>query len=157
MSDTTEVFTGTPGTPEESPALFPAPAATQGTSGQAGASPEPAGAARSWQDGDGQAGGAGEAGTSRRGGGLGGMLLPELQRLAQSLGMTGTGRVGPPRPSAPRAGRRCRTAPPGGNRVQGNTGMAVSAGTGPADQPGRDSGYTGCQRSRRPRLGKDPS
>ncbi len=93
MSDTTEVFTGTPGTPEESPALFPAPAATQGTSGQAGASPEPAGAARSWQDGDGQAGGAGEAGTSRRGGGLGGMLLPELQRLAQSLGMTGTGRM----------------------------------------------------------------
>src|SRR6266700_3267698 len=93
VSDTTEVFTGTPGTPEESPALFPAPAATQGTSGQAGASPEPAGAARSWQDGDGQAGGAGEAGTSRRGGGLGGMLLPELQRLAQSLGMTGTGRM----------------------------------------------------------------
>ena len=95
MSDTTEIFTGTPGTPEESPALFPAPAATQGTTGQAGASPEPAGAARSWQDGDGQAGGAGEAaaGTRRRGGGLGGMLLPELQRLAQSLGMTGTGRM----------------------------------------------------------------
>jgi transcription termination factor Rho len=96
VSDTTEVFTGTPGTPEESPALFPAPAATPGTTGQAGASPEPAGASRSWQEGDGQAGGAGEAaaaGTRRRGGGLGGMLLPELQRLAQSLGMTGTGRM----------------------------------------------------------------
>src|SRR6266702_4348014 len=96
VSDTTEVFTGTPGTPEESPALFPAPAATRGTTGQAGTSPEPDGAARSWQDGDGQAGGAGEAaaaGSRRRGGGLGGMLLPELQRLAQSLGMTGTGRM----------------------------------------------------------------
>jgi transcription termination factor Rho len=96
VSDTTEVFTGTPGTPEESPALFPAPAATRGTTGQAGASPEPDGAARSWQDGDGQAGGAGEAAAAdsrRRGGGLGGMLLPELQRLAQSLGMTGTGRM----------------------------------------------------------------
>jgi transcription termination factor Rho len=95
VSDTTEVFTGTPGTPEESPALFPAPAATRGTTGQAGPSPDPAGAARSWQDGEGQAGGAGEAaaGTRRRGGGLGGMLLPELQRLAQALGMTGTGRM----------------------------------------------------------------
>jgi transcription termination factor Rho len=97
VSDTTEVFTGTSGTPEESPALFPAPASTRGTTGPAGASPEPAGAERSWQDGDGQAGGAGEAaagGTRRRsGGGLGGMLLPELQRLAQSLGMTGTGRM----------------------------------------------------------------
>src|SRR6266581_4954877 len=96
VSDTTEVFTGTPGTPEESPALFPAPAATRGTTGPAGTSPEPDGAARSWQDGDGQAGGAGEAaaaGSRRRGGGLGGMLLPELQRLAQSLGMTGTGRM----------------------------------------------------------------
>ena len=96
MSDTTEVFTGTPGTPEESPALFPAPAAARGTTGPAGASPEPAGAARSWPGGDGQAGDAGAAaaaGTRRRGGGLGGMLLPELQRLAQSLGMTGTGRM----------------------------------------------------------------
>ena len=97
MSDTTEVFTGTSGTPEESPALFPAPASTRGTTGPAGASPEPAGAERSWQDGDGQAGGAGEAaagGARRRGGGgLGGMLLPELQRLAQSLGMAGTGRM----------------------------------------------------------------
>src|SRR6266516_1772189 len=97
VSDTTEVFTGTSGTPEESPALFPAPASTRGTTGPAGASPEPAGAERSWQDGDGQAGGAGEAaagGARRRGGGgLGGMLLPELQRLAQSLGTTGTGRM----------------------------------------------------------------
>jgi transcription termination factor Rho len=95
VSDTSEVFTGTPGTPEESPALFPAPAAARGTTGPAGTSPEPAGAARSWPNGDGQAG-AGEAaaaGTRRRGGGLGGMLLPELQRLAQSLGMTGTGRM----------------------------------------------------------------
>ncbi len=96
VSDTTEVFTGTTGTPEESPALFPAPASARGGTGPAGASPEPAGAARSWPDGDGQAGGAGEAAAAparRRAEGLGGKLLPELQRLAQSLGMTGTGRM----------------------------------------------------------------
>src|SRR6266571_5041188 len=95
VSDTTDVFTGTTGTPEESPALFPAPAATGSTTGPAGTSSGPAGPAGSWQDGDGQAGGTGEAsaGPRRRGGGLGGMLLPELQRLAQSLGMTGTARM----------------------------------------------------------------
>jgi len=95
VSDTTDVFTGTTGTPEESPALFPSPAATGSTTGPAGNSPEPAGPAGSWQDGDGRAGGTGDAsaGPRRRGGGLGGMLLPELQRLAQSLGMTGTGRM----------------------------------------------------------------
>jgi len=95
VSDTTEVFTGTPGTPEESPALFPAPAATRDATAPAGTSPEPAGAVRSVAAGDGQPDAAGDAAAAgtRRGGGLGTMLLPELQRLAQSLGMTGTARM----------------------------------------------------------------
>ena len=87
MSDTTEVFTGTSGTPEESPALFPAPVTTPGNTGSAGASADRA-------DSGGQAGEAAAAGTrGRAGAGKGGMLLPELQRLAQSLGITGTGRM----------------------------------------------------------------
>jgi transcription termination factor Rho len=92
VSDTTEVFTGTSGMPEES-ALFPAPVTTPGTTGS-GAAPDGAGSAGSGPGKNGQAGGAAAAGTRRRAGaGLGGMLLPELQRLAQSLGMTGTGRM----------------------------------------------------------------
>ena len=87
MSDTTEVFTGTPGKPEESPALFPAPVTTPGNTGSAGASADRA-------DSGGQAGQAAAAGTrGRSGAGKSGMLLPELQRLAQSLGITGTGRM----------------------------------------------------------------
>ena len=87
MSDTTEVFTGTSGPPEESPALFPAPVTTPGNTGSAGASADRA-------DSGGQAGQAAAAGTrGRAGAGKSGMLLPELQRLAQSLGITGTGRM----------------------------------------------------------------
>jgi transcription termination factor Rho len=93
VSDTTEVFTGTSGKPEESPALFPAPATTPATTGSA-AAPDRAGSASSGPDKSGQAGDAAAAGTRRRAGaGAAGMLLPELQRLAQSLGMTGTARM----------------------------------------------------------------
>jgi transcription termination factor Rho len=93
VSDTTEVFTGTSGMPEESPALFPAPATTPATTGSA-AAPDRAGSAGSGPDKSGQAGDAAAAGTRRRAGtGAAGMLLPELQRLAQSLGMTGTARM----------------------------------------------------------------
>jgi len=101
VSDTTEVFTGTSGQPEESPALFPAPATAPGATGSSRAAPDQAGSAGppvgktgtddNGTDANGQAG---AAGTRRRAGaGVGGMLLPELQRLAQSLGMTGTGRM----------------------------------------------------------------
>ena len=92
MSDTTEVFTGTSGMPEESPALFPAPATTPATAGSAVA-PDRAGSADSGPGKSGQAGDA-AAGTRRRAGTKAAtMLLPELQRLAQSLGMTGTARM----------------------------------------------------------------
>jgi transcription termination factor Rho len=88
VSDTTEVFTGTPGKPEESPALFPAPVTTPGNTGSAGASADRA------DSGDQAGQAAAAAGTrGRSGAGKSGMLLPELQRLAQSLGITGTGRM----------------------------------------------------------------
>ncbi len=89
MSDTTELFTGSSGVSEASP-------------GQSGAPEQrPAGGA---SDGAPATGAPPTRGTSasetvtdraaRRGGsGLSGMLLPELQRLAQSLGITGTGRM----------------------------------------------------------------
>ena len=91
VSDTTDMTTGSSGLPEESPTASPRPG---DAAGRAGASPESAGAVRSWPDGDSSAGAArsaGAAGTtaaSRRGGtGLSGMLLPDLQRLAQSLSL----------------------------------------------------------------------
>jgi transcription termination factor Rho len=68
VSDTTELFTGSSGAPEASPGF------TGGTHAPAGetVTDKPA----------------------RRGGsGLSGMLLADLQRLAQSMGITGTGRM----------------------------------------------------------------
>ena len=97
MSDTTDMTTGSSGVPEEPPTASPWPG---DAAGRAGTSPEPAGAVRSWPDGDSSAGAArsaGAAGTTaanRRGGtGLSAMLLPDLQRLAQSMGIMGTGRM----------------------------------------------------------------
>src|SRR5215472_17377790 len=97
VSDTTDTTTGSSGLPEEPPTASPWPG---DAAGRAGASPEPAGAVRSWPDGDSSAGAALTAGTagttaaSRRGDtGLSAMLLPDLQRLAQSMGIMGTGRM----------------------------------------------------------------
>jgi transcription termination factor Rho len=98
VSDTTELFTGssgaseaTPGRPAE-PAVRPASAAAQATPVTGGPGAAPPGASPS-----GAAAPAGETVTvrsSRRGGsGLSGMLLADLQRLAQSMGITGTGRM----------------------------------------------------------------
>ena len=117
MSDTTDLITGSSGMPEEPPSASrwsgEAPAATD----DAGTSPHPASAVRSWPDADsgaGEARGSGQAGAGqtlgaaaaprpgaapaagggRRGGtGLAALLLPELQRLAQSMGIMGTGRM----------------------------------------------------------------
>jgi transcription termination factor Rho len=150
VNDTTEVFTGTSGTPEESPALFPAPASTRGTTGPAGASPEPAGAERSWQDGDGQAGGAGEAaagGARRRGGGLGGMLLPELQRLAQSLGMTGTGRMRKGELIAAIQQRQASGGSGGGGSAAAGPAAGSTAGANPAARGRAASDTVGGDRS----------
>jgi transcription termination factor Rho len=94
VSNTTEVFTGSSGSPEETPALFPATGGVGDTAGAGGTSPESAGAVRSWPDGPARAGETAAAGAGRRGGtGLSAMLLPELQRLAQSMGIVGIGRM----------------------------------------------------------------
>jgi transcription termination factor Rho len=89
VSDTTEIFTGSSGVPEASPGQSGAPegrtAEDAATGAAASGAPPTRGAA------------AGETVTdraARRGGsGLSGMLLPELQRLAQSMGITGVGRM----------------------------------------------------------------
>ena len=96
MSNTTEVFTGSSGSPEDTPALFPASGGAGGAAGAEGTSPAAAGAVRSAPDADGSAGPAGAAttGAGRRGGsGLSAKLLPELQRIAQSMGIVGIGRM----------------------------------------------------------------
>jgi transcription termination factor Rho len=84
VSDTTELFTGSSGVPEESPG-YSGPSGLSATAGAGTAAGTPAGPA------------AGETVTDkppRRGGsGLSGMLLADLQRLAQSMGITGTGRL----------------------------------------------------------------
>ena len=97
MSDTTDMTSGSSGLSEESPSASPWPG---DAAGRAGTSPESPGAVRSWPDGDSSAGAAQSAGAtrataaSRRGGtGLSAMLLPDLQRLAQSMGIMGTGRM----------------------------------------------------------------
>ncbi len=80
MSDTTELLTGSSGTPEASPGYSGGPPSADAASGPSGAAAP-----------------AGETVTdkpARRGGsGLSGMLLADLQRLAQSMGITGTGRM----------------------------------------------------------------
>jgi transcription termination factor Rho len=90
VSETTNLFAGSAQLPAENE---PAAAVTAGDPDRApsteGTSPGQAGAVRSWPDGRDAAGSHGSAGAAR----LPAMLLPELQRLAQSLGITGTGRM----------------------------------------------------------------
>ncbi len=90
MSDTTEIFTGSSGVPEGSPGE-PAPRIAGGAALASGGSAGPGG-----PPGSGSAP-AGETVTSRparRGGsGLSGLLLADLQRLGQQMGITGTGRM----------------------------------------------------------------
>ncbi len=96
MSNTTEVFTGSSGSPEDTPALFPASGGAGDAAGAEGTSRAAAGAVRSAPDADASAGpaGAATAGAGRRGGsGLSAKLLPELQRMAQSMGIVGVGRM----------------------------------------------------------------
>jgi len=101
VSDTTELFSGSSGTPEASPgysaqtgiAPASAGAAPAAAAGGPGQSSPPAGPA----SGPGGSAPAGETVTdkpARRGGsGLSGMRLADLQRIAQQMGITGTGRM----------------------------------------------------------------
>jgi transcription termination factor Rho len=95
VSDTsTGGFAGSPGTDDESATLFPAPGAASDMAAAAGTSPGQSGAVRSWPDAGSQAGQPdAEAAGRRESTGLSAKLLPELQRLAQSMGIAGTGRM----------------------------------------------------------------
>jgi transcription termination factor Rho len=109
VSNTTDLMTGSSGLPEESPTASGLSGEVRESAGIAGTSPEPASTVRSWPEQSERDARAGEAlrtdqaaasdqaqpaGTGRRGGtGLSAMLLPELQRLAQSMGIMGTGRM----------------------------------------------------------------
>jgi len=94
VSNTTEVFTGSSGAPEETPALFPAAGGAGDTAGAEGTSRRSASEVGSRPDVDAGAGAAAKAGAGRGGGsGLSAKLLPELQRMAQSMGIVGVGRM----------------------------------------------------------------
>jgi transcription termination factor Rho len=99
VSSDTDLYTGSPGitgdssTQPETPGLHPAAATTAGSA-------DPATHESAVHDGSGPARAAGPAAeaVTRQAGrstttGLSGMLLPELQRMAQSLGITGTARM----------------------------------------------------------------
>ncbi len=110
MSDTTELFTGSSGTPEASP-------------GFTGGTPAPAGETVTDKP-------------ARRGGsGLSGMLLADLQRLAQSMGITGTGRM---RKSQlieaiqSKQGGGAARSQPGGGATQGQQGAPAQDSAPPA-------------------------
>jgi len=90
VSETIDLFSGHSGEPEEAAGL---PRAA-GVAPSAGTSPAQAGAVRSRPDADDGSTAATQPGAGKRAsGGLNAMLMPELQRLAQSLGLTGTTRL----------------------------------------------------------------
>jgi len=80
VSDTTELLSGAPSAPEDAPVGTSAPSAAAGGSaqGEPEASGEKASASKS---------------RSRGGTGLSSLLMPELQRIAQTMGIPGAGRM----------------------------------------------------------------
>ena len=95
MSETIDLYSGSTGEPEESPSLSHSAGKNAGAAGSAGTSPAQAGAVRSWPDADDGTGTATvKSGAARRSGsGLSSKVLPELQQIAQSLGLTWTARM----------------------------------------------------------------
>jgi len=94
VSETIDLFSGSSGEPEESPGLSRSAGQTAGVAPSAGTFPAQTGAVRSRPDADdGTSAATQPAAGKRAGAGLNGMLMPELQRLAQSLGLTGTTRL----------------------------------------------------------------
>ena len=90
MTETTDLFSGSPESPStDDRNAADAAAAPDRTSDSAGSSLEQSGAVRSWLGGRDADDAQGTPGNQR----LTTMLLPELQRMAQSLGITGTGRM----------------------------------------------------------------
>src|SRR4029453_5717116 len=80
--------------------------------------------------------------TRRRGNGLSGMLLPELQRLAGELGVTGTGRLAKGGPGAPIPGRQVGSGSAGDR--------PADSGPAGADSPATSSETSGTAASAAP-------
>jgi transcription termination factor Rho len=131
VTETTNLFpdSAEPAQPENAGALSrasgPRPAA-----GDSGSSAEQTGAVRSWPGS--QADGPGGSGDAKR---LTSMLLPELQRLAQSLGLTGTGRMRKGQLVAAIEERQH-----GAGTAQGDSGLAPVEPAAPAAASGRGRG-----------------
>src|SRR5580693_3579176 len=94
VSETIDLFSGSSGEPEESPGPSRSAGQPAGVAPAAGTSPAQTGAVRSRPGADDGTSAATQPAAGKRAGtGLNGMLMPELQRLAQSLGLTGTTRL----------------------------------------------------------------
>jgi transcription termination factor Rho len=138
VSETIDLFSGSSGMPEE-PTVLPQPGgAAAGAASSPGTSTAQASEVRSspdGTDGHGAGQGAGGARTGGQGGGSGraltAMLLPELQRVAQSLGITGTGRM--------RKGQLISAIE---ERRQGHAPAATASPAAPTATGGRVSGLT---------------
>jgi len=90
VTETTDLFSGSSEPSSTNETIAADAAAEHGrTSGSAGTSLEQSGTVRSWVGGQDAEAAQGTPGAQR----LATMLMPELQRLAQSLGITGTGRM----------------------------------------------------------------
>ncbi len=144
MSDTTELFTGSSGVPEASPGY----SSDSGLSANAGAgeatgapagpglSPPAAGAASTTAGADAPAGETVTDKPARRGGpGLSGMKLADLQRLAQSMGITGTGRL-----RKSQLIEAIQSKGGGGGAQQGGGATQSQQGGAPAQESGRPAG-----------------
>jgi transcription termination factor Rho len=133
VSDTTDLMTGSSGVPDETSAESAWPGPGPDSAGHAGTSPASEGAVRSWPDADSGAGKALQpetrpltAGTATdTGAALAAMLLPDLQRLAQSMGIVGTGRM-----------RKGQVIAAIEERQQGGSAARVGAGASTQAQPG---------------------
>jgi transcription termination factor Rho len=132
VSETIDLYSGSTGEPEESPSL-----ARSGVAQQAGTSPAQAGAVRSWPDADDGTGTGGadtavkSAAARRSGTGLSAMVLPDLQRLAQSLGLTGTARLRKGDLIAAIQERQRGSSAGGGSRSGDDAGSAAASQAGP--------------------------
>ena len=146
MSETLDLFSSENG--ESADASRPdvsGPAGNSfGVAESAGTSHDPAGAVRSWPDavdaatGSNEASGDSAGSASSRPASLSAMLLPELQRVAQSIGITGTARMRKGQLIAAIEERRSENRQGGGSheaRPLGQQGGGSGAGVAPDQEP----------------------
>ena len=146
MSDTTELFTGSSGVPEASPGYSgdSGPSANAAAGAAAGApagpglSPPAAGAASTTAGAGAPAGETVTGKPARNGGsGLSGLKLADLQRVAQSMGITGTGRM-----RKSQLIEAIQSKGGGGGAHQGRGATQSEQGGAPAQDSGRPAGLS---------------